>query len=362
MSEIEIVFVKSEVSKLKKKDEYKNLYKNMSDAGGDIERQMNLIDSFTDLKPVKISGDALLKAKELRLYVDSYMGVQKAREQIANRVNMFVRDFDLPVGLGRAWHNEMDAKLYDVEQDLKKRMLDGIKDIPLYNMWLKHVTGIGETLTAKMLSFIGEMGRWDRISSLWQYAGIGVENICQNCNKRWFETDLDTKEWIDRKYSQLIIQTEKLMKNTDKESMAKRRREMRQNIENSACRCNNPQPKAVAPKRHKGIAAIDYNPKLKTTMYLVAIQFVKQGRYYRKLYDAIKLEEQRKNDQRPKDAQISLGHLENRTRRRVEKYFLSHLWQIGRQLEGLPVTEPYAVAHLERDWHKAPLIDMDGKI
>ncbi|KUO42546.1 MAG: hypothetical protein APU95_02865 [Hadesarchaea archaeon YNP_N21] len=39
---------------------------------------------------------------------------------------------------------------------------------------------------------------------------------------------------------------------------------------------------------------------------------------------------------------ISLGHIDNRAKRKVAKLFLSHLWFVWGQMEWLPTDSPYA--------------------
>ena len=45
------------------------------------------------------------------------------------------------------------------------------------------------------------------------------------------------------------------------------------------------------------------------------------------------------------------GHLHNMAIRKVAKVFLSHLWLLWREAEGLPTTDPYPIAHLEHHTH-----------
>lgn len=42
---------------------------------------------------------------------------------------------------------------------------------------------------------------------------------------------------------------------------------------------------------------------------------------------------------------ISIGHLDNMAKRKMIKLFLANLWLVWREAEGLPITEPWVIAH-----------------
>lgn len=77
-----------------------------------------------------------------------------------------------------------------------------------------------------------------------------------------------------------------------------------------------------------------YNVKLKTTLHLIADQFMRhKAEPYRSIYDQEK--------QRQLEKGLAKGHAHNRGVRKMKKEFLKHLWLYWRQLEGLPITEEY---------------------
>jgi hypothetical protein len=51
---------------------------------------------------------------------------------------------------------------------------------------------------------------------------------------------------------------------------------------------------------------------------------------------------------------ISAGHVHNMALRKMIKLFLSHLWVVWREAEGLPVTKPYAIDQLGHDSYIDP--------
>lgn len=125
-----------------------------------------------------------------------------------------------------------------------------------------------------------------------------------------------------------------------------------------------------APKRKRG-ENIDWNPKMRMLAWKISKQFVMQGERYRMIYDAEKmrltaerigengelfcthLEEcQAKLKRRAKPA--CKGHIDAMAKRKAVKMFLSHLWEKWRELEGLPVRQPYAIEKLGHTTKQEP--------
>jgi len=120
-------------------------------------------------------------------------------------------------------------------------------------------------------------------------------------------------------------------------------------------------PTVSALWRYAGYAVIDgererpvkgqklsYNKTLKTTVYLVGDSFLKSRSPYRDIYDKA-VEFYQAN--RPEWTE---GHCKRAARRKMVKRFLSHLWEVWRQLEGLPVREPYVHEYLGHTSYESP--------
>lgn len=78
-----------------------------------------------------------------------------------------------------------------------------------------------------------------------------------------------------------------------------------------------------------------YNKRLKTTCYLVGTSFMRANSPYRQIYDDARDHYERERPEWTK------GHKDNAAKRKMIKMWLSHLWTVWREMEGLPVTEPY---------------------
>jgi hypothetical protein len=170
-----------------------------------------------------------------------------------------------------------------------------IRDTPLWKHWLFLVRGIGENLAAQLIAHIDPIGDFPTVSHLWAYAGYKV---------------------VD----------------------------------------------GVAVRRTRGRRS-NWNPDLKKVCYLVAVSFEKAGGPYRKLYDEYKARDRAAHPKPDKpttdedgetDYKYSDGHIRMRALRHTVKIFLSHLWQVWRELEGLPTRPPYPVEYLGHEKNISP--------
>lgn len=101
-----------------------------------------------------------------------------------------------------------------------------------------------------------------------------------------------------------------------------------------------------APKLTRGLKTT-WNPKVRTLCWKIADSMIKQRTpIYRQIYDLTKAEEQAKLKGAGKGWKL---HAELRAKRKMIKRFLSDLWVEWRKLEGLPLSEPYAIAILGHD-------------
>lgn len=83
---------------------------------------------------------------------------------------------------------------------------------------------------------------------------------------------------------------------------------------------------------------LHYNKRLKTTCYLIATSFLRSNSPYRQIYD----EARRYYEENRPD--WTKAHQHNAAMRKMIKIWLAHLWLVWREMEGLPVREPYIAA------------------
>lgn len=227
--------------------------------------------------------------EELKIKTETYYAVQKSRVQAELRIGAYVRDERLDQERSEAlmfWLNESLKKLETV---IMKDVSLMLKDVPIWTEWLKGVYGIGPCLAGSLIAGMVDINRFETISALWHYCGMHV---------------------VD----------------------------------------------GEAPRRKRG-SKITWNPFLRMTIFKTTDSFVKQNAekcQYRELYDTkkkfyqIKFPDEVKipGTKGQKDrVKYSKGHIHNMAKRYAGKIFLAHLWVKWRELEGLPISDPWVIAH-----------------
>lgn len=275
------------------------------------------------------TGGSPGKYEELRHLTDTYSQVQKLRIANANRVQASAdgRDAGGPDPFVAGLVEDLEA----LERKIFGHMKRTLRHHPAWE-WLEGVKGMGPTLSTKILGLIGDIERFGTISKLWSFSGFGL---------------------YDGKIQRPV----------------------------------------------KG-QRLSYNRRLKTAVYLAGDSFIKSRSPYRDIYDEAKVYYRRVKQVGPichiltldpedlpdretpegkkewdklikkanaqanavanaaADAQANAGeavwsdgHVDNAARRKMVKVFLSHLWLVWREAEGLPVSDPYVIAHDERHTH-----------
>jgi hypothetical protein len=257
------------------------------------------------------------KYEELRHLTDTYSQVQKLRIANSNRSFASVEGEDETIPEG--FVVEIVEDLEALEKKIFRQMKRTVKHHPAWE-WLDGVKGMGPTLSTKILGLISDIEKFETISKLWSFSGYGLYD-----GKR-----------------QTPVKGEKL----------------------------------------------SYNRRLKTAVYLAGDSFIKSRSPYRDLYDEAKVYYRRVKQLEPMDEVLSLdevpdretpdgkkewdklikeankatgakndeavwsdGHVDNAARRKMVKVFLSHLWLVWREAEGLPVSGPYITEHDPKHTH-----------
>lgn len=253
-------------------------------------------------------------------------------------------------GFGNACKRMIDGYT-TIEKDIVKEMEEQLTAYPI-SQWLMAHRGIGVVFAAGLIAYIEDINRFNTVSKLWQYSGMGVYEICQDCGKRVIRADRGA--WIMHMADRLEWANEKV---TDK-SKIKTREQLVEQATGYVCLCEHPNIKVIGQRRMPGML-LDYNPDFKKLCYLIGDQFIKQRESpYRKLYDQYRLEYETRPDliaeMQSKKGKGSVkvkgehvevkgtAHINAMARRKTVKIFLSHLWEEWRTIEGLPTPDPYA--------------------
>jgi len=101
-----------------------------------------------------------------------------------------------------------------------------------------------------------------------------------------------------------------------------------------------------APRKKKG-EKLDFNPKLRSFVWLIGDSFVKQrSPIYRDLYDREKTRQAELVKAGAENAPKSKLHADFRARRKMVKIFLAHYYLCARELTGQETGEPYVQSKL----------------
>jgi len=298
-----------------------------------------------------------MKTTTLRNYVDLYESYQGIRIAAQNRINP-----NVPRNKGVKLDPEFVELCNNSIKQCKKLEDEAIKNpyvrnllntrYPIYE-WIVAQRGLADVRAAGLIAYIEPIERFDSVSKLWTYSGFGVMDICQTCNKR--VVDYNSRyQWIENTTKRLMEQNEKKLTGKSSEKT------LRAKAEKMLCSCDKPDAKRIGQRKVAGQIA-NFSPNLKKQVFLCVDQFVKQGDFYKEYYKECKENYMNRPDlkeemeSKKKGACKGTAHIDAMARRKVAKMFLSHLWTEWRTLEGLPVTDPYAISVLgHKDYIKPP--------
>jgi hypothetical protein len=193
-----------------------------------------------------------------------------------------------------------------------------LNKIPIYTEYLQHQKGIGPAMAGVIIGWF-DPHKARHASSFWKFAGLDTGPDGRGRSRR--AEHLVQREYVDR---------------------------------NGDTKTRN---------------SITYDPFVKTKMMgVLAGSFIKLGSPWRHVYDGYKhrlqsdpgrikvdLVEWKKRRSRGEDISSlwTPGRIDTASKRYMIKMFLADLWLKWRALEGLPVSEPYAIAKLKQRPHAA---------
>lgn len=216
--------------------------------------------------------------------------IQKNRIAFSHRVTAIEQGRDeadaVTQDLLIRWRDRFVALEAELDADIKEIAAT----IPIIEE-MENVKGVGFMLAAKVVSMI-DIKRCNTVSALWRFSGLGVIAVCEDCNT-------------------LAIQGQKVCSEDDCGG----------NVVNKAERLR------------KGEKA-HFNKRLKTYCWQLGTSFLKSNSPYRAIYD--KGREQYEDREGWSDMRKHRAAM-----RKMIKTFLQHMWVRWRELEGLPVNEPY---------------------
>jgi len=273
-----------------------------------------------------------MEQTSVRALTDLYYDLQKSRIALENRVRAIKQE--------RSHQSQEEAKvlssvLEDVvrmEKAIPRAFQAYVAKSPVWP-WLSHVKGIGVILAANLVSIYGDCSKFDTISKMWAYTGLHVIKRCENCKKRYFDSELEKQKFIDKMVKRL-------------EGMAERRKngsqfkkeEAENRVRGWICSCEQPKPYSCAPSI-RGDEIPDWNKNARVLAFKIADSFIKHECFGQRLYKQFYAEELNKG--KPK------GKAYMTARRKVVKIFLANYWINARKAVGLPTRVPYVQEYLK---------------
>lgn len=253
---------------------------------------------MTDLEPImRLSRDlraagATLSDKEARFLVDSYYQMQEDRIRDDGQIRSMGDEPHAVLAYLGAQHSTLETQI--------KGALDRYSAAQPIGQWARAQKGIGPVISAGLIANI-DIHKAQTVSQIWRFAGLDPTVKWEKGQKRPWNPSLKTLCWKigesfvkvsgheDAFYGQLYAKTKARMVE-----------------ENEAGAYADAAAAALVAKKWK--ADTDA----------------------RKHYEA---------------GRLPPAHVHARAKRWVVKMFLSHLHLRWRELEGLPVREPYPIAH-----------------
>ncbi|MHA1962477.1 MAG: TIGR-Tas system RNA-guided endonuclease [Candidatus Thorarchaeota archaeon] len=276
---------------------------------------------------------------ELRALVGSYYDVQKGRIGFENRTRAVKqRKTELTSDI-----KDEQSILKSVERSIEKRIKTEIEKHTIYSAWLKGIKGIGPVLAGGLIAYIerydpetdtlDSIERFPKVSNLWSYAGLGnpKQKRIKGVQSK-HSSNLKTHCWKIAKSLVMSGKREgKAMSDYAKLYMKKK-----------AYYNENNKPFDVHIDGAKGYClAQDIEPfEMGTNISAENFKKLKAQfeKYELKSISVIKTK----------------GHIDAMAKRYMVKIFLSHFWHTWRTMEGLEVTEPYAIGILKHDGYIEP--------
>lgn len=304
----------------------------------------------------------------IKLLTNTMYDIQALRKALDNRIFAFSAEGDTShKRMSVELKEELSGLAHAMEDAIEKRIGRAVEVAPIMR-WLKLVKGIGPRYAGSLIGMLERIDRFETISALWSYCGMEVITICTECERIHLTGDEKGKflrRQAERRFEthqlqeQVFTRKEVVTLTLNSPGLTEEQRELLESSEDwqfeqykkseaKLCKCDEPVIGYVAPKRQyfSGLL-LTHNPFLKMTCWKISGQFVKQGKFYRAIYES------KKEFYTGRDGgKLTKLHIENRARRAMVKLFLSHLWEMWRKADGLPAGEIYLQYRLGDEFAK----------
>lgn len=278
-----------------------------------FEQQQKIRNDAWIVRMIEVFGN--YRYPQIRFLVQQYERIQDFRKSLINITRSFAQ-----IGSQLEWGKEVfgktpeevesyiqkTQKLYETEEvRLGKEMEIALKGIPIYTDYLSKIRGVSTILSAKLIAYIQDAGKFDTPSALMRYCGVSA----------------DDAGFVQRARRQ------------------------------TKCpKCGSPEK--TEPKDGKRFCAncnyeyqgLGYSPALKTLMFNIQESFMRAKHpVFRRLYDEAHAKYLKRGIDKSgsNGANKNLKHLQLRSYKKPQRIFLALLWTKWRELDGLSTVVPY---------------------
>jgi hypothetical protein len=285
---------------------------------------------------VAVSEDMKALRSSMKLAHDAQQSVERFRIQIGNRIGAVERGVDNQPTEVLDYYRDFFEDVQRREEELDALIARLVKRFPVWNYWLKNVKGIGPSLAGQLLAMLlpvhAELGP----STWYKAAGLAPELQADGQMRLPRPKEVRCPECNGNSFSnKTMVDTE-----TGEEHLVK------------TCRSC----KEVLPS---GYGKITWYPALRRCLYNLATSFVRTGGYYREQYDSYKLYLQGAHANDEKWPPIRLDRV---ARWHTVKLFLSHLWEMTCEAEGISEhRRAYVLDKLNHQHYIPAPVSQDGK-
>ncbi|GAB6066054.1 hypothetical protein JCM9492_11460 [Aquifex pyrophilus] len=256
------------------------------------------------------------KRKRLKALSDTYESIQDERIRAQNRLRAMLEGKDEPEENRERFYRIILKPLEEMEKEILKEIQKELRGEPVYEAFLKHVKGVGPSLSAKLLSLPLKLSL--NLSSWNAYFGLTPIHYRCRCSRG--------HKFLYPKLTHFCPICERLG-------------EEPKGVVIDSIRIDQP------PRPTSGYLGF-WNPYAKRLYYLTSEQFIKLGHrsFYGQMYR--KYKEHYSHRAKSRGEEIPRWRLDRRARRAVFKLFLSHFYEAYHEVEGLQPRKPYAFEYL----------------
>jgi len=237
----------------------------------------------------------------LRVLVSTFEDLQKDRIRLEGRIR------SLGTQMKETYFEELARDVRSLEESVAKEIAVELEGDPIYTAYLKRIKGVGPVLAGYLIAYLCR----PRVAKIWR-------------KSRSVELPKYAKV-LEEKKDYVVVELPPVCE-----------------VAGNPSKLHKYAGLAPGSKLSRG-ERVGYNPKVKTLMWKILMQFLKAGAKtrckYAELFNQVKQEYAQRCPKPEKGSWKLKVHLTSKNI--VMRIFLTNLWITYRQINGLPLTSPY---------------------